>query len=135
MKTRDTVQSLSVTRGSATVTIAVDYGASPPRVTVQCHLRSADGGVTPCHRHEILPASDGLPARWDSDGGQDEESGRIPFGSVAWRDANDAEFDVFCAARRRWRVFYRRVVGIEQSRGWRHRDDRNGNPIAPTRQS
>lgn len=133
MSTRNTVQSLSATRGSATVTIAVDYGASPPRVTVQCHLRSAAGDVTPCHRHEILPAGDGLPARWDSDGGQDEESGRIPFGTAVWRDASNAELAAFEFAKRRWRVVYRRLAGIAQSNGAPYRTDRNGAPIETAR--
>jgi hypothetical protein len=129
MSTRNTVQSLSVTRGPATSTITVDYGISPPRVTVQQCVVGENGSPIWRSAADILPDGNGQPARWSDP----RDDGVSPaFGRDAWGHASHAEADAFELATRRWRVFNRRMNSIAQSCGG-GKYDRNNNRITPAR--
>ncbi len=132
MNTRDTVQSLSVTRGPATSTITVDYGVSPPRVTAELRLVDGNGALRWHRSADILPAHGTEPAKW----GECVYHGETIDGIVRERPDYGAAAEVaaFALAKRRWRVFYRRITGIAVSRGG-YKTDRNNNRIKTARRS
>lgn len=97
MNEHSTRQELTVNVGSATVTVTVDYGQSPPTIatyTVAGEYESGDA---------LEAADDGIhPARWSSSGFYGSHN------EAEGRDIDAAQREAFALAAKRWRVFRRR---------------------------
>jgi hypothetical protein len=110
MTTR-TAQTLTVTVGTATVEITVDYGIDGVLIT-RYDTITTDRGVVYEASHELVAASNVAPSRWVSGG----VVSALATADENFRDLSAASREAEARASSQWRVFRRRIAAANEAR-------------------